>query len=176
MTNFHLAWRSASREQAEGWLGLGLPSAPPCALSGTARLAWLEPRASHSPAQAALAEAEAPGSLLDRLGPDCRLACFADPAALTLVAAARPPARHYFRLADATVKPLPPTPLLLHCLAGDCYVAVMLATAEGSTSAALARFIHLRDYFNAEALARALLEHLADLDAASAGVLVIEAR
>ena len=111
----------------------------------------------------------------------------AEPAAMTLSVAAAPAVPHYFRLADGTVKVLPPAPPPLACQAGDAYIAVTPAAARlaegepGGASAALARFIHLRDYFNAETLARAVLAHLLELggaekETAGAGVLVVEAR
>ena len=109
-----------------------------------------------------------------------------EPAAMTLSVAAAPAVPHYFRLADGTVKVLPPAPPPLACQAGDAYIAVTPAAARlaegepGGASAALARFIHLRDYFNAETLARAVLAHLLELgseaEPAGAGVLVVEAR
>ncbi len=185
MANFHVAWSSAGADHADAWLSLDLPGAPPCSLAGPARLALLEPAADRSLARSALGAAASPGGVLHSLGPACALVCFVDPAPLRLTAAAQPPVRHYFRLADATVKPLAPTPTPFHCLAGDCYVAVMLRAAgladgapggANEASTAIARFIHLRDYFNADKLARTLLGHLADLGATSAGVMVIEAR
>jgi hypothetical protein len=110
-----------------------------------------------------------------------------DSAAFTLTAAlVDPAALHYFRLADATVKPLPPAPPALACEPGDAYIAVTPAAARlaeaapGGASTAIARFIHLRDYFNAEKLAAALLAHVIELggeaDPAGAGVLVVELR
>jgi hypothetical protein len=93
---------------------------------------------------------------------------------------------HYFRLADGTVKPLPPIAAPLAVQPGDAYIAVTPAAshlAEGETGGAgpaIARFLHLRDDFNADKLAAGLLAHLLELslDAASAGagVLVVEAR
>lgn len=93
---------------------------------------------------------------------------------------------HYFRLADATVKLLPPAPPPLIFQPGDAYVAItpgaarMAGDQPGGAGAAIARFIHLRDYFNAGRLAEALLAHLLELNASAnpsgAGVLVVEAR
>ena len=113
-----------------------------------------------------------------------------DPATLTLAAAALDAgALHFFRLADGTVRPLPPTPPPFTCQAGDAYIAVtpsiaQLAAAEtGGAGPAVARFLHLRDYFNAQRLAQALLEHLQGLAPGGpaqarggAGVMVVEAR
>lgn len=113
-----------------------------------------------------------------------------DPDTLTLAAAALDPAAlHYFRLADGTVKPLPPAPPPFTCQAGDAYIAVTPATARlaaaepGGAGAAVARFLHLRDYFNAQRLAQALLDHLYELtpggpaqERDGVGVVVIEAR
>jgi hypothetical protein len=108
------------------------------------------------------------------------------PAEARLSPAAEAGALHYFRLADATVRPLPPTPPVLACQPGDAYIAVTPAAAQlaagepGGASAAIARFLHLRDYFNADKLAAALLAHLVELGgdagATGAGVLVVEAR
>jgi hypothetical protein len=93
---------------------------------------------------------------------------------------------HYFRLADATLKPLGDRPGPLPFAAGDTYIALSPGVRRVADSAddvrhAIARFLHLRDDFNADKLADALLAHLAEL----AGVaelpeditaLVIEAR
>jgi hypothetical protein len=108
-----------------------------------------------------------------------------DPGALTAIATlVDPGALHYFRHADGTVQPLPVQPPALTFQPGDAYIGVTpgaarLAAAEvGGASAAIARFLHLRDYFNAQKLAAALLEHLLALggDPTGAGVLVAEAR
>ena len=95
-------------------------------------------------------------------------------------------ALHYWRLADGTVKPLLSDTPNMRFEPGDAYVAVtpdgarLAETQPGGASAAVARFIHLRDYFNADRLAEALLAHLVELgegaEAAGAGVLVVEAR
>jgi hypothetical protein len=120
-----------------------------------------------------------------------------DPASLTLHAAAQPGVLHYFRLADATLVPLPPEhpPALhrlirwqahwhgptLHLAAGDAYIALSPGAARVADSPAIARFLHLRDYFNADKLAEALLAHLLELAGANplpedVTVLVVEAR
>jgi hypothetical protein len=161
---FHLAWRALDepgRPSLEA--DHAPPLAPPCPL----------------PAPTGLRVVPGPGAL-----PVVTVAV--DPASLSLLPAASPPALHYFRLADATVKPLPPAPPALTFDRGDAYVAVtpgtvaLAADQPGGASAALARFIHLRDYFNADKLAAALLEHAAALGGAQAapgaGVLVIELR
>ncbi len=181
MPNFHLAWRAFP-----GAGEAGLLTTPPAAarLTTLTRLAVLAQGADEAPA--ALAAAASPAEGLDGLGPAGVLCVFVDPNALTLTAAAGHDTRHYYRLADGTVKPLPPTPPPLPCRAGDAYIAVtpaaarLAAPAPGGASAAIARFLHLRDYFNAEKLAGALLAHVvelgADADAAGVGVLVVEVR
>ena len=93
-------------------------------------------------------------------------------AALVLTATARTGVWHCHRWADATVKPLPPTPAPLRLERGDTYVAVF----RSSDSAALARFIHLRDYFNAEKMAEAVWAHAQEYGAAAQAVIVVEAR
>ena len=164
MQNFHLAWRAAGgAEPAHLSAEDGSFPDPPCPLLVPARLSV-------------------------RVSPDAPavLAVAVEPATLTLTPGAGPGVLHYFRLADGTVKPLPPAPPPLPCLAGDTYVAVtpgaarLAAAHSGGASAAIARVIHLRDYFNADRLAHALLEHLLELgqgaQAEGAAVLVLEAR
>jgi hypothetical protein len=156
---FHLAWRAASGPLVPHLRAEGDPlPALPGALTVPTRLVVL------------------PG-----LDAAAVLTLEADPATLTLTATAAPAALHYFRLADGTVEPLPPSPVALAFSAGDAYLAVAWAAGPPSDlSTALARFLHLRDYFNADKLAAAVLDHLAELsDSAStegAGVLVIELR
>jgi hypothetical protein len=118
-----------------------------------------------------------------------------DETALTLNYAAQPGLLHYFRLADATLLPLPPehAPARhklapgqrhrppLRFSAGDTYIAVSPGVARLADSPALARFLHLRDYFNAEKLCAALLAHLEELAAGqpfpeAVTILVVEAR
>lgn len=159
MLTFHLAWRTADGPRAphlraEGYAAAALPGA----LTNATRLAVLP-----APEAAAVLTVEV------------------DPSALVLTAAAAPTALHYFRLADGTVKPLPPSPGSLAFSAGDAYLAVAGAASPlSSLSTALARFLHLRDYFNADKLAAAVLDHLVELSeggsAEGAGVLVIELR
>ena len=69
----------------------------------------------------------------------------------------------YFRLADGAVKPLPADPPPLNFSPGDTYIALNLVALDLADSPAIARFLHLRDYFNAEKLADALLAHLIEL-------------
>ena len=101
----------------------------------------------------------------------------------------------YFRLADGTLIPLPPEHDsarhklvpdkvpggLLKFAAGDAYVAVSPGACRVTDSPAIARFLHLRDYFNAEKLAGALLAHIVEVAGADqlpedVTVLVVEAR
>lgn len=140
-----------------------------------------------------------PGPLeaqLDAAGFDLILRVVLDPFRLTLTHAAQPGVLHYLRLADATLIPLPPAhPPSRHALMaerpqsqggplelarGDAYIAVSPGMARRVDSPALARFLHLRDYFNADKLAAAIL-NLADAAAPeplpeAVTVLVIEAR
>jgi|GEM_PF-1829590 len=117
-------------------------------------------------------------------GPSSESGCltvYLNPTDLTLTCAAIPETPHYFRLADATVKPLPPNPEPFTLAAGDAYIALTPGALRLADSPAIARFIHLRDYFNAEKLAAALLNHLSELAPGKSWVedvtvLVIEAR
>ncbi len=86
-----------------------------------------------------------------------------DADALTLIATATPGILHYFRLADATLKPLPPDPGPLPFSAGDTYIALTPGARRIADSPAVAGFLHLRDDFDAEKLAGALLERLAEM-------------
>ncbi len=118
---------------------------------------------------------------------------------LCLVPSAVPGVAHFLRLADATLIPLPPehegirhrlvawqlarvqpggpgTPLQLPLNAGDAYIAVAGSPLD---SPAIARFIHLRDYFNAERLADALSHELRGLTpdpGTNVTLIVLEAR
>lgn len=113
--------------------------------------------------------------------PEASLTISLNPADLTLACAAAPETPHYFRLADATVKPLPPNLEPLTLAAGDAYIALTPGALHLADSPIIARFLHLRDYFNAEKLAAALLTHLFELARTETlledvTVLVIEAR
>jgi hypothetical protein len=115
------------------------------------------------------------------LSPEACLAVCLNPTDLTLACAALPETPHYFRLADATVKPLPPNPEPFALAAGDAYIALTPSALQLADSPAMARFIHLRDYFNAQKLASALLNHLTELAPGESvvedvTVLVIEVR
>jgi hypothetical protein len=87
-------------------------------------------------------------------------------------------------LADATLKSLEPAPAPIQLAPGDAYVAVITGWAPLTPAARLAaaRFIHLRDYFNADKLAAELLKHLLedagalDQPLPALGALVIECR
>jgi hypothetical protein len=91
---------------------------------------------------------------------------------------------HFLRLADAALKQLGPDPGQVLLAPGDAYVAVISGgkSLTSETKLATARFIHLRDEFNADKLAADLLKHLlADDNPASQpnpslGALVIECR
>jgi hypothetical protein len=114
---------------------------------------------------------------LERLCLEVRL----DPASLTLTCSARNGVWHYFRRADGTLKPLPPQPGPLTVFPGDAYIALSPGAQRLTDSPTVARFLHLRDDFNADNLARSLLVHLAELADGNefpedVTVLVIEAR
>jgi len=91
---------------------------------------------------------------------------------------------HFLRLADAALKQLGPDPGQVVLAPGDAYVAVISGrqSLSSETTLATARFIHLRDDFNADKLAVDLLKHLLADDNlvsqphASLGALVIECR
>jgi hypothetical protein len=125
-----------------------------------------------------------PSPFVSRSGPsspEASLTVYLNPTDLTLTCAATPETPHYFRLADATVKPLPPNPEPFSLTAGDAYIALTPGARQLADSPTIARFIHLRDYFNAEKLASALLTHLSELAPRETldedlTVLVIEAR
>ena len=91
---------------------------------------------------------------------------------------------HFLRLADAALKQLGPDPGQVLLAPGDAYVAVISGgkSLTSETKLATARFIHLRDEFNADKLAADLLKHLLADDNPvsqpnpSLGALVIECR
>jgi len=100
-----------------------------------------------------------------------------DAATATLTAANGGEALHYWRYADGTLKPLPAAPPPLVMARGDAYIAVVFGPGAATDSPTIARFLHLRDYFNAQRLAEALLAHLAEAGgAAGVGIVVVEAR
>ncbi len=101
----------------------------------------------------------------------------ADPAAMTVAATAAPDVLHYWRYADALLKPLPPAAPPLGLARGDAYVAVAPGAVNAADGPAIARFVHLRDTFNAQRLAEALGAHIVELAGdAAVTVLVVEAR
>jgi hypothetical protein len=105
----------------------------------------------------------------------------ADPRVLTVEARMAGGGLHYFRLADGTLKPLPPAPPALRLARGDAYVAVLPGAVGAADGPAVARFLHLRDYFNAERLARAVVGHVLEVGGRAAEgeamvVVVVEAR
>lgn len=99
---------------------------------------------------------------------------------LTLTASAQAEVWHYFRLADGTVKPLPPRPEPLVFEPGDTYLALSPSAWQVTDSPTVARFLHLHDVFNAEKLAAALLGHLIEnaggILPETVTVVVVEAR
>jgi hypothetical protein len=104
-----------------------------------------------------------------------------DPRQSTLTATAAGGSQHYFRLADATMRPLPPEAPALSFARGDAYIALSPGARLLAGSPAIARFLHLRDYFNAERLAEGVLDFLAQESGRAefpedVTVLVIEAR
>jgi len=103
-----------------------------------------------------------------------------DPAAVTITAAASGGCLHYFRLADATLRPLPPAAALT-LGRGDAYIAVSPGALRLADSPAMARYLHLHDSFNAERLAEGLLLFLAQESGLvefpeAVTVIVVEAR
>jgi hypothetical protein len=151
MSALHVAWRSAGPQQSSPMLSQGSEGR----LTGPT----------------ALAVRAAPG------GPVCLEAAL-DPAGLTVAASIAAQASHWLRLADASLRPLTAQSGLLTLARGDSYVALVTSGAEldPAQRMAAARFIHLRDYFNAEKLASALLDELAAENGRGLGVLVVECR
>ena len=103
-----------------------------------------------------------------------------DPAAASLSAVAAGGCLHYFRLADATLRPLPPQAALA-LARGDAYIALSPGALRLADSPAIARYLHLYDGFNAERLAEGLLRHLAQESGQAefpedVTVIVVEAR
>ena len=104
-----------------------------------------------------------------------------DHTALAFTAIAHPEVWHYHRWADATIKPLPPQPDLIPLYPGDSYLALSPGARALTDRYAIARFLHERDYFNAEKLAQAVLaQMLAETEASTLAydfsIVVIEAR
>jgi hypothetical protein len=129
------------------------------------------------------ARVTAPATITLSAGEDCRrplLSLALDPAPGSLSATASAGVLHYFRLADATLWPLPDEAPALAFDRGDAYVAVSPGALRVN-GRAIAQFLHVRDDFNAERLAEGLLELLrqepggGDL-AADVTVVVVEAR
>jgi hypothetical protein len=157
------------------WIALAHAGAPPADLSGLPRR--------H---RTAIRSAATPSAVLHALTPEVCLSVRLDPINLTLTCSAVPEVFHYFRLADATLKPLPPDPDPIPFAAGDTYIALTPGAQRITDSAddvrhAIARFLHLRDDFNAGKLAEALLDHLVELAGADElqediTALVVEAR
>lgn len=175
MPELHLAWRTHHGQGSRGDFVLEAGDEP-----GIRRFILF---AGEGPDQAVRDDSEA--TLLIRL----------NEAELSLNYRALPGVLHYFRLADATLIPLPPehAPTRHHLLddktpagrlrfsAGDAYIALSPGATHGVDSPTVARFLHLRDYFNAEKLAEALLAHV--VERAGPGglpedvtVMVVEAR
>jgi hypothetical protein len=155
-----LYWGVAARAGGDGrgWVVEGLPAAGSGTLEGP--VALVVRRGSN----------EEPG-----------LRVRADPGALRVEARMAGGGLHYFRLADATLKPLPPAPPALRLARGDAYVAVLPGAVGAADGPAVARFLHLRDYFNAERLARAVVGHVLEVGGEAAEgeamvVVVVEAR
>ena len=149
MSALHVAWRSAGPQENSPVLSQGKegPLAGPAALVVTASAG----------------------------GPVCLEAAL-DPAALTAAASISAGVSHWLRMADASLRPLPARSGLLALTRGDSYVALVTGEAQPDPAQqmAAARFIHLRDYFNAEKMAEALL---LELEAETGlGVLVVECR
>ena len=83
-----------------------------------------------------------------------------DPAAAA-VSAVSEGCLHYFRLADATLRPLP-AEAALTLARGDAYIAVSPGALRLVDSPAIARYLHVHDGFNAERLAEGVLRFLAE--------------
>jgi hypothetical protein len=185
VSKLHLAWR-AGGALAAPWrlVNSGMLESWPGHAVAAARLMLAAGGADRAEAdRQALGSAASPEQALLARQPDARVCVFLDPNAMSLMAAVQAGVLHFWRLADATTRPLPAAAGPLQCQRGDAYVAVAQheAGAPAGYGLALARFIHLRDYFNADKLAQAILEHLDVLDQeygwdSRAGVLVVEVR
>jgi hypothetical protein len=178
MTAFNVAWRTR-RGRAPHYDTYDVFGEPPAALV-FARLG-ATPGDFYGRSQALARAGIAPAIILRALHPEAYLCAVLDPSILTLTYAAAEEVLHYFRLADATLKPLSDQPGPLAFAPGDAYIALSPGTRRVADGPTVARFLHMRDDFNAEKLADALLDHLMEM----AGVdelpeditaLVIEAR
>jgi hypothetical protein len=103
-----------------------------------------------------------------------------DPAAGSMTARAAGGCLHYFRLADATLRPLA-AEAALALARGDAYIAVSPGALQLADSPAIARYLHLHDSFNAERLAEGLLDFMAQESGQAefpeaVTVIVVEAR
>ncbi len=164
MARFHLAVRTHPGRSTRRDVFVGMPGP----ITDSARMALAcgcaDPAGFSTRAQPILQAASTPAAALHALAPWACLTLFIEPAAALVRVHGRAPQHaaplHYLRLADATVKPLPPDPAPLHLLPGDTYLALTPGALALADSPAIARFIHLRDYFNAEKMAAALLDHL----------------
>ena len=125
-----------------------------------------------APVEVTLSGSAAPGACLVRMA--------IDPGSATLAASTTGGSQHYFRLAEATLRPLP-AEAALSFARGDAYIAVSPGARLLAASPAIARFLHLRDGFNAERLAAGLLRFLGQESGQAeipedVTVLVVEAR
>jgi len=178
MTAFNVAWRTR-RGQTTHRDAYDLFGEPPTRLV-LARLG-AAPEAFYARHQALAHAGTAPRISLRALSPEAFLCVALNASALILACAAAEEVLHYFRFADATLKPLSDQPGPLAFSPGDAYIALSPGVRRIADGPTVARFLHMRDDFNAEKLADALLDHLMEM----AGVdelpeditaLVIEAR
>ena len=178
MTAFNVAWRTR-RGQTTHRDAYDLFGEPPTRLV-LARLG-AAPEAFYDRHQALAHAGTAPRISLRALSPEAFLCVALNASALILACAAAEEVLHYFRFADAALKPLSDQPGPLAFSPGDAYIALSPGVRRIADGPTVARFLHMRDDFNAEKLADALLDHLMEM----AGVdelpeditaLVIEAR
>lgn len=160
MPAFNIAWRTR-RGLASHREMFDLFGEPPTRII-LARLS-ASPEDLYDRHQALTQAGTAPGLTLRALQPEAHLCAALDVSTLTLTCAATGEVLHYFRLADATLRPLPETPGPLTFSPGDAYIALTPGARRVADSPAIARFLHMRDDFNAEKLADALLDHLVEL-------------
>ena len=172
MPAFNMAWRtrigSSPQHAAIDFIGTSDPS--PHSISAPT---WIALAPGGAPAidfpglqrrhRTVIQSATAPWAVLRALAPDVCLSVLLNPINLTLTCSAAPEVFHYFRLADATLKPLPPEPDPVPFSAGDTYIALTPGARRIADSPAVAGFLHMRDDFNAEKLADTLLDHLIEL-------------